>query len=263
MSLTLDNGFEDFSVIQQVKDFTSWLEYIPGMSTAHALTALFNKCVNLPEMRSEEIARSKYYTYLNNTSYVRQLVLLIPVLGNVTIFLLDRFFPVNYHRIIVFEESKESELGAFRHLKYEWLIDDTSLFLDLHLAQGLIFPKTYSIFNFGQRQICMLSIKPAEGYEVISTKGNLLQEITLKVQVKNDPNDVEQVYSELELKTSYKNAAVHSYIDLKETIIPNFYIDLDEDPQFYTYEKAANKAAIFFKSLLPYEKIEGDFQVDF
>lgn len=70
-------------------DFRPWLEYVPVVSTFRSLGSIYDKWVHLPQMTLETISKSRYYTHLKDTSYFRHIVLLVPVIGNITIFIFD------------------------------------------------------------------------------------------------------------------------------------------------------------------------------
>ena len=78
------------SSMNQNTDFNPIIEYIPFMSTIHAVKALFDKATHLPSMSSQSIAKSRYYSHLSSTSYTRQLTLMIPIIGNLIIYLHDK-----------------------------------------------------------------------------------------------------------------------------------------------------------------------------
>ncbi len=63
--------------------------YIPIASTITNLVDLFLKCVVLPRMNKEDIAKNHYYTHLKEKSFIRCITLLIPVLGNIVIGIYD------------------------------------------------------------------------------------------------------------------------------------------------------------------------------
>ena len=78
------------SSMNQDTDFNPIIEYIPFMSTIHAIKALFDKATHLPSMSPQSIAKSRYYSHVSSTSYTRQLTLMIPILGNLIIYLYDK-----------------------------------------------------------------------------------------------------------------------------------------------------------------------------
>ncbi len=78
------------SSMNQDTDFNPIIEYIPFMSTIHAIKALFDKATHLPSMSPQSIAKSRYYSHVSSTSYTRQLTLMIPILGNLIIYLYDQ-----------------------------------------------------------------------------------------------------------------------------------------------------------------------------
>lgn len=76
---------------QVANDFRPWLEYVPCISTLSSVEAIYHKWTQLPKMTLKTIDKSRYYTHLNETSYFRYVTLLVPIFGNVLIFLLDAF----------------------------------------------------------------------------------------------------------------------------------------------------------------------------
>ncbi|MBS4168302.1 HEAT repeat domain-containing protein [Parachlamydia sp. AcF125] len=64
-------------------------DYIPGLSTIANLIDLFHKCAVLPAKQKANISNSHYYTYLQQKGFSRCVVLLIPVIGNVSVAIYD------------------------------------------------------------------------------------------------------------------------------------------------------------------------------
>jgi len=60
-------------------------DYIPAVSTLSNLTDLFQKCLVLSFMSDQTIVNNHYYTHLKNKSFLRCIVLLIPVIGNIIV----------------------------------------------------------------------------------------------------------------------------------------------------------------------------------
>ncbi|MBS4168461.1 HEAT repeat domain-containing protein [Parachlamydia sp. AcF125] len=60
-------------------------DYIPGISTITNLVDLFQKCAVLPSKQKANISKSHYYTYIQQKSFARCGVLLIPVIGNIIV----------------------------------------------------------------------------------------------------------------------------------------------------------------------------------
>lgn len=64
-------------------------DYIPFVSSITNLVDLFQKCVVLPFMDKETISSSHYYKHINEKSFARCFLLIIPVIGNVIIGIYD------------------------------------------------------------------------------------------------------------------------------------------------------------------------------
>ncbi|MBS4168373.1 HEAT repeat domain-containing protein [Parachlamydia sp. AcF125] len=64
-------------------------DYIPGLSTITNSIDLFQKYVVFPSKQKASISNSHYYTYLQQKSFSRCIVLLIPVIGNIIIGIYD------------------------------------------------------------------------------------------------------------------------------------------------------------------------------
>lgn len=64
-------------------------DYIPLVSSLTNLVDLFQKCVVLPLMDKSEIASNHYYNYLDQKSFFRCFVLVIPVVGNIIVGIYD------------------------------------------------------------------------------------------------------------------------------------------------------------------------------
>jgi|GEM_PF-2893599 len=72
--------------MQKVNFFTAFdrfSDYVPILSTVTNLIDLFQKCVVIPLMNQQSVSSSHYYTYLNQKSFLRCVLLLVPVLGNI------------------------------------------------------------------------------------------------------------------------------------------------------------------------------------
>ena len=65
-------------------------DYLPIVSTVTNIIDIFQKCVILPLAGLFGVKKGHYYTYLDKKSFVRCLSLLIPILGNIAIWLHDR-----------------------------------------------------------------------------------------------------------------------------------------------------------------------------
>ena len=62
-----------------------FLDYIPVVSTFTNFIDLFQKCAWIPLQSTETIKNNRYYTHLNNKSFIRCVVLCVPLLGNIII----------------------------------------------------------------------------------------------------------------------------------------------------------------------------------
>jgi len=63
--------------------------YIPVVSTITNIVALFIKCVVLPFLSQSTIQTNHFYTHLQEKSFARCLILLVPIIGNLIIGILD------------------------------------------------------------------------------------------------------------------------------------------------------------------------------
>src|SRR5580700_9265774 len=63
--------------------------YVPFLSTVTNLVDLFQKYVVIPQMRDEDVWNSHYFTHLDQKSFSRCVILLIPIIGNIIIGILD------------------------------------------------------------------------------------------------------------------------------------------------------------------------------
>ncbi|MBS4168463.1 HEAT repeat domain-containing protein [Parachlamydia sp. AcF125] len=75
-------------------------DYIPGISTITNSVNLFQKFVVLPSKQKANVSKSHYYAYLQQKSFARCVVLLIPVIGNIIIGIYD------------FAKSKHNQKGV-------------------------------------------------------------------------------------------------------------------------------------------------------
>ncbi|NGY95796.1 MULTISPECIES: DUF4116 domain-containing protein [unclassified Neochlamydia] len=64
-------------------------DYIPIVSTVTNLVDIFQKVVVLPFKQKENISKNVYYTHLDQKSFRRCLILLVPVLGNILVGIYD------------------------------------------------------------------------------------------------------------------------------------------------------------------------------
>ncbi|MBS4168596.1 HEAT repeat domain-containing protein [Parachlamydia sp. AcF125] len=64
-------------------------DYIPGISTITNLIDLFQKCMVLSGKQKANISKNHYYTHLQQKSFSRCIVLLIPVIGNILVAIYD------------------------------------------------------------------------------------------------------------------------------------------------------------------------------
>ncbi len=72
-----------FSVLIKIDHIA---DALPGGSSLTNFVDIFLKCVVLPLMSKESIAKSHYYTHLQNKSFIKCFILLIPVVGNIIVF---------------------------------------------------------------------------------------------------------------------------------------------------------------------------------
>jgi len=83
-------------MIQRVDSFLKsadqFCDYAPFISSVSNAVDLFQKCVVIPCLSQKTIAGSHYYTHLSNKNFSRCITLLFPVLGNLTVYLYDKFF---------------------------------------------------------------------------------------------------------------------------------------------------------------------------
>ncbi|MBS4169054.1 ankyrin repeat domain-containing protein [Parachlamydia sp. AcF125] len=64
-------------------------DYVPGLSTITNLIDLFQKYVMLPTKQKANISNNHYYSYLKQKSFSRCIVLLVPVIGNISVAIYD------------------------------------------------------------------------------------------------------------------------------------------------------------------------------
>ena len=83
-------------------------DYIPVVSSLTNLIDIFQKCVILSFKNQITIENNHYYEHLKNKSYIRCIILLIPILGNIIVFILDL---VNKRRT----ENKVFPFNAAKH----------------------------------------------------------------------------------------------------------------------------------------------------
>ena len=72
--------------------YISPADYVPIVSTVKSLVHLFKKCFVIPMMHlmnPESIKESKHYTWLQQRSFSRCIVLLVPILGNILVGIYD------------------------------------------------------------------------------------------------------------------------------------------------------------------------------
>ena len=64
-------------------------DYIPFVSSVTNLIDIFQKCVIVPLMDKSQIAASHYYTHLNQKSFSRCFLFIIPIIGNIIVGIFD------------------------------------------------------------------------------------------------------------------------------------------------------------------------------
>ncbi len=67
-------------------------DFVPILSTVNNVVDLFLKNVSLPRSSPPAIKASHYYTYLNEKTFTRSILLLIPVLGQIIVYLADQLY---------------------------------------------------------------------------------------------------------------------------------------------------------------------------
>ena len=70
-------------------EIDNFCDYVPIVSSFTNLVGLFQKCIVLPFMQASDIKENHYFEHLHEKSFARCVLLLIPVLGNITIGILD------------------------------------------------------------------------------------------------------------------------------------------------------------------------------
>lgn len=77
------------SISNSLVETDYFCDYIPVVSSITNLVDLFQKCVVLPFMDKEAILASHYYEHINEKSFARCFLLIIPVIGNIIIGIYD------------------------------------------------------------------------------------------------------------------------------------------------------------------------------
>ncbi|HEY4832303.1 MAG TPA: hypothetical protein VIH61_07070 [Waddliaceae bacterium] len=85
-------------------------DYIPLVSSVTNLVDLFQKCVVLPFMDKTTIVSNHYYKHINEKSFVRCFLLVIPVIGNIIIGIC--VFSKKKHDDDTIENLKEKEVDT-------------------------------------------------------------------------------------------------------------------------------------------------------
>ena len=86
-------------------------DYIPGASTATNTIALFQKYALLPKLNYKTLKSSHIYTHQNNKSFYRCIILLVPVLGNLVIFICDlQHLISDKHQKLIASEVKDYDV---------------------------------------------------------------------------------------------------------------------------------------------------------
>lgn len=263
------------------QDFNPILDYVPVISTAHALKSIFDKAIYLPKMSAEDIKKSKYYTYLDTSTFTRQLVLLVPVIGNLMVYLKDRFYvqkqkplepallPNNPLKPPQDELAKNKEIEVVKNeetaaveikeivfeeshpFNFEFFSNKNHLFLDLTLLEGVQAPESYSYrkdsFNL-YRFYAEAIFKPATGYKLLSTKYGQLLDVKFTVELENslDKNSLNSV---IVVNSKYKQEG-------KETSTTSTYqyslnhpsINFDKYCEFHSSEKERLAWFVFFNA---------------
>ena len=67
----------------------TFFDYTPVASTVTNLIDIFQKCLVVPFLEKSYVDSSRYYTHLKQKSFKRCILLLVPVIGNLTIIFSD------------------------------------------------------------------------------------------------------------------------------------------------------------------------------
>lgn len=276
--------------VNQICDFNPNIDYIPFASTLHAIQAIYNKSINLPQMSKEAVASSKYYTHLQSTSYMRQLTLMLPVIGNLIIYLNDsahRTTPAQDPAPVApasaqqpapvinkcYEGSLSLELAPStstvevkqvnwaKDLPYlaSWTGDEDFLFYNLKFPEGVQIPSQYSYEQVGlsnDRYLVELQFTVNPGYEIISKNDRKLLNFNIKLEITNDPANKKQLKTMAIVNSNYQKQIVNSKISTEiksQTVIDNPAIDWSKGVVFEAnYEE--NTARLIFTNSFPYSQ---------
>ena len=81
------------------------LDYIPIISTINSLTYLFKRCIISSIQKNVSILNKHHFDNLHKKSFSRSLLLLVPVLGNITVGIYDFFSHISYQKKIAMQLS--------------------------------------------------------------------------------------------------------------------------------------------------------------
>lgn len=82
------NNFFSFNTLVQLDHSC---DYVPFVSTITNLIDIFEKCVLLNYKKSVEVQKNPYFKHLIDKKFFRCVLLIVPVIGNVAIFFIDKF----------------------------------------------------------------------------------------------------------------------------------------------------------------------------
>lgn len=152
------------------------------------------------------------------------------------------------------------DINDMNSLEYFWSGDDEELYLNINLSEGLQFSGTYQTIAMTQGQGCEVTFSPIEGTQIFSDDGDLLQNLTLIVELLNQENPNEVYYSVI-WQYNYqgineKGVEVTGKKQFKrEGVLVNPAVDLSQDPIFFLIRDELNHGVISFKNSFPYSNI--------
>lgn len=154
---------------------------------------------------------------------------------------------------IVESNKIESGLNLFQ---YNWTENNEELCFDITTVPGLKFVNTYSVYTVTNGQGCEITCIPEKDHEFYSPDGSLVKQLKIYAQVKNTLSlkkieyliEVSVLFEKKDSKgtivQSEKNSTVMGTMGVAK-------INLQLNPEFFTYIDAADQAIIIFKKLYP------------
>ena len=137
------------------------------------------------------------------------------------------------------------------HLSFYWSGDEDDLDLYVTIKDGLEIPDEYTTTNFHNGAGCEIFFKPIPGVVVLSTDGDELKYVNLKVQLFNTdkPN---RVTCKILITNCYKGLSTHKTTEISvEVLLHTPSIDATQSAEFYYVEDSLNERVISFKNLFP------------